>query len=300
MVAVVLVGVVGVHAVGVVGRDQQRALDGADELVAIRQQAAQGLFEHRAVGAAGRAGADFLVVIAHQPAGFVAVGIQQGAQAGVARQQVVEAGTGDELAVQADQGGVLGVVETQFVIQHHVGVEAVFAGQLLGEQGAEIDALVAGDLGQDRWQLGLRVDRPAFVGGAVEVDRQVGDHRDRQLEVDQLAFHLAVTAEGDAAGQRQVAVEPRREQGAAVDFHAQLPETVALQLGLRLDPQARAVGVGADQADAVEQRRMAAELDGDDRGVVAGQVVATAGHRGPAVALVQALVAGRFEALEET
>ncbi|MNC39414.1 hypothetical protein D3C75_880720 [compost metagenome] len=175
----------------------------------------------------------------------------------------------------------------------------MLAGQLLGEQGAEVDALVTRHLGQDRRQLVLRVDRPAFVGGAVEMDRQVGDDRDRQLEVDQLAFDLAVTAVGDPAGQRQVAVEPWRQQGAAIHFDAQLQEALALQLGLRLDPQARAVGVGADHADAVQQRCLLAQLDGDDRRVVTGDVVTTARHCGPAVAFVQALVAGSFQALSQ-
>jgi hypothetical protein len=70
VVGVVLVGVVRVHAVGVVGRDQQRFLNGAYEFITFGQQAAQGLFEHRAIGAAGRAGTDFFVVVAHQHAGF--------------------------------------------------------------------------------------------------------------------------------------------------------------------------------------------------------------------------------------
>ncbi|MNM74350.1 hypothetical protein D3C81_861090 [compost metagenome] len=291
-----LVGVVGVHAMGVVRRDHQRTLHGADILVAVGQQALQGLLKHRAIGATGRARAHFFVVVAHQHAGFVAVGAQQRLQAGIARQQVVQAGAGDEVAVEADQRGILGVVEAQLVIEHHIGVELVLTGQLLGEQGAEVDALVARDLRQDRRQLVLRVDRPAFVGGAIEVDRQVGNDRDRQLEVDQLAFDLAVTTEGHPAGQRQVTVEPRCQQCAAIHFDAQLQETLTLQLGLRLDPQARAVGVGADHADTAVQRRLLAKLDGDDRGVVAGHVVSTAGHGGPAVALVQALVAGSLEA----
>ncbi|MCY1411998.1 hypothetical protein D9M71_273940 [compost metagenome] len=265
MVGVVLVGIVGVHAMGVVRRDQQRALDHADEVVTLGHQAAQGLFEHRAIGAAGRAGADFFVVIGHQQAGFVAVGVEQGLQAGIARQQVVQARAGNEVAIEADEARALGVVEAQLVVEHHVGVEVVLAGQLVGQQRAKIGTLVTGHLGQDRWQLGLRVDHPAFVGGAVEVDRQVGDHRNRQLEVDQLAFDLAVAAEGHAPGQRQVTVEPGRQQRAAVHLDTQLPEALALQLGLRLDAQARAVGMGADHADAVEQRGMAAELERDDR-----------------------------------
>lgn len=89
------------------------------------------------------------MVVAHQHAGFVAVRRQQGLQTGVAGKQVVQAGSGDEVAIEADQRGILGVVEAQLVIQHHVGIEVVFAGQLLGEQGAEVHALVTGHLGQD-------------------------------------------------------------------------------------------------------------------------------------------------------
>ncbi|MNF86573.1 hypothetical protein D3C84_690140 [compost metagenome] len=99
VVGVVLVGVVGVYAVGVVGRNQQGFLNGADELFAFRQQAPQGLLQHRAVGAAGRAGADFFVVVGDKHAGFVGLGIEQCLQAGVARQQVVQARAGNEVAM---------------------------------------------------------------------------------------------------------------------------------------------------------------------------------------------------------
>ena len=63
VVAVVLVGVVRGYAMGVVGRDQQRALDGADEALACRQDAAQYLFEEGAVGATGRAGEPLLQTV---------------------------------------------------------------------------------------------------------------------------------------------------------------------------------------------------------------------------------------------
>ncbi len=158
-----LVGVVGVYAVGVVGRDQQGFLDGAHEFITFGQQAAQRLLQHRAVGTAGRAGPDFFVVIADQDAGFVGVRGQQRLQAGIARQQVVQARAGDEITMQADDGRALGVVETQFVIQHDVGVQAVFAGQLVGEHRAEVHALVTGELREYRRQFGLGVDRPALL-----------------------------------------------------------------------------------------------------------------------------------------
>ncbi|MCY1426078.1 hypothetical protein D9M71_418890 [compost metagenome] len=171
--------------------------------------------------------------------------------------------------------------------------------QLFGEQIAEIAVLADGELGEDRRQFGLRIDRPAQIGFAVEMDRQVGNHRDGRLEVDQLAFHLAGEAEGDAAGQRQVAVEPRGEQGAAVDFHAQLPVTLASQFRIRLDAQAGAVGVRADQAQAALQQRGVAELEGDQRGVVAGHVITATGLGAPGIALIETLEAGLFETAGE-
>ncbi len=124
------------------------------------------------------------------------------------------------------------------------------------------------------------------------MDRQVRNRRDRNLEVDQLAFDAAITAIGDTAGQRQITVEPRSEQGAAIHLDTQLPEALALQLGLRLDSQARAVGMGANQAQAVFDERFAAQLEGDDGRVVAGDVITPARLGMPDLALVQRTVAG--------
>ncbi|MNV80407.1 hypothetical protein D3C71_1740090 [compost metagenome] len=103
----------------------------------------------------------------------------------------------------------MGVVEAQLVIEHHVGIQTVFTGELVGDHRAEIHTLVTGKLRQHWRQFGLGIDRPAHVGFTVEVNGQVRDDRDRCLEVDQLALDLAVTAEGHAAGEGQVAVEPR-------------------------------------------------------------------------------------------
>src|SRR5690606_3720652 len=128
VVAIVLVGVVRVHAVGVVSGNQQGALDHPGEGVAFGQYAAQHLFQHRAVGAAGGAGAHFLVGGADQHAAPVGLGSRQGLQVGVAGQQVVPARTGDEYTVQAEHRCTLGVVEGEFVIQHRIGNHAVFQG----------------------------------------------------------------------------------------------------------------------------------------------------------------------------
>ncbi|CAI8924519.1 hypothetical protein EMIT0180MI3_360038 [Priestia megaterium] len=299
VVGVVLVGVVRVHAVGVVGRDQQGFLNGPYEFIPFGQQATQGLLKHRTVGATGRAGTDFFVIVADQHAGFVCFGRQQCLQAGVARQQVVQASARDEIAMQADDGSTLGVVEAQLVIEHHVGVQAMFAGQLIGEHGAEVHAFVTGELRENRRQFGLGIDRPAHVGFTVEVNGQVRNDCNGSLEVDQLALDLAIATEGHAAGQRQIAVEPRRQQRTAIDFDAQLPEALALQFRLGFDPQARAVGVRPNQANAAMQGRMTAHFERDDRRVVTGDVVTAIGFGGPWLALVEAHKTGRFQALDK-
>ena len=201
MVAVVLVGIVRVNGVGIVGGDQQRAVDRALEIVLFGQQATQHLFEEGTVGATHRGRADFFVVGADQYAGFVRAGVEQGLQAREAGQQVVQPGAGDEVAVEADDRRRLGVVEAQFEVQHHIGDQAVLAAELVGEQGAEVRAFLAGDLREDRWQFVLGVDRPALVGFPVEVDREVGNAGDRLPEIDQLAFDAPVAAVGDAPGQ---------------------------------------------------------------------------------------------------
>src|SRR5690606_19773139 len=111
------------------------------------------------------------------------------------------------------------------------------------------------------------------------------------------AFHLAVAAERHAAGQRQVAVEPGCQQSTAVDFHAQLQEALALQFRLWLDAQARAVGMRADQAQAAVQGQALAELERNQRGIVAGYVVTAASFAVPRLALIKRFETGRFEAL---
>jgi hypothetical protein len=57
--------------------------------------------------------------------------------------------------------------------------------------------------------------------------------------------------------------------------------------------------VGTHEADAAGEGRQATEFEGDDGGVVAGDVVAAAGFGVPGLAFVEALVAGAFEALDE-
>ncbi|MNJ51552.1 hypothetical protein D3C77_468610 [compost metagenome] len=176
----------------------------------------------------------------------------------------------------------------------------MLAAQLFGQQRSQIRILLAEYLGDQRRQFVLCVDGPALVRFAIEVNGQTGDHRDGQTEVDQLALDATVAAVGDAAGERQVAVEPGRQQRAAVDFNAQLPEALALQVRMRLDAQAGAVGMRTDQTHAVLDHRSAAELEGDERRIVARDVIAPARLQMPGVAFHERSEAGGLQALGET
>lgn len=57
--------------------------------------------------------------------------------------------------------------------------------------------------------------------------------------------------------------------------------------------------MGANQANPALQRRVAAELEGNDRGVVAGHVIATVGLGSPGLTLVQTLETRSFQALSK-
>src|SRR5690606_5414072 len=87
--------------------------------------------------------------------------------------------------------------------------------------------------------------------------------------------------------------------GAAVDFHTQLPEPLAVQFRLRLDPQAGTVGVRADQSDAALQRAGLTQAEGNQRRLVAQHVVAPTSREIPLVTLVQLLIAGGLQTFRQ-
>ncbi|MCY1305727.1 hypothetical protein D9M70_555500 [compost metagenome] len=70
-----------------------------------------------------------------------------------------------------------------------------------------------------------------------------------------------------------------------------------MQLGVRLDAQAGAVGVGTDQAQAAFQHRALAQLDGDEGGVIAGDVITATAFDTPGLTFVEAHITGGFQAL---
>ena len=57
-----------------------------------------------------------------------------------------------------------------------------------------------------------------------------------------------------APGEREIAIEPRVEERAAVHLDAELRVALLRVLGVRLEPEVRAVGVRADDAEAAQRR----------------------------------------------
>ena len=143
--------------------------------------------------------------------------------------------------VGAREGGRL-EVEGHDVPRHHgVGRHV----QLLGEVGPE-GALVDRSEAPDRREVPLPVEHEALVVDvAVEVDRELRDAQHRPVVEEVGLGEPAGAVEHDASGEPEVAVEPRVEQGAAVDLDAELSVALAAGVGSGLEPEAGAVGVGA-------------------------------------------------------
>ena len=88
-------------------------------------------------------------------------------------------------------------------------------------------------------------DQASLVDVAVEVDRQLRNAADGLVDRD---VDGRAVVQLDAAGDAEVAVEPRVDQCAAVHLDAELLPSDAAGVGARLDPQPGRVGVGADEA----------------------------------------------------
>ena len=71
----------------------------------------------------------------------------------------------------------------------------------------------------------------------------------RQIGASTATSAIEPSREHDPAGDAEVAVEPRVQQHAAVDLDAELLPAEAAGVGARLDPQARRVGVRADDPE---------------------------------------------------
>ena len=101
----------------------------------------------------------------------------------------------------------------------------------------------------DRRQVLLHVEGQRRLGRLAEVDGQLGDAQERLIGEEQPRLGTVRPAHRDASRQAEVAVQPGRQQRAAVGLDAQQLPAGAGLVGVRLDPQVRAVGVSADDPE---------------------------------------------------
>lgn len=307
------------------------AVAGGIAVAGEHRQAAQHRGQQVGLGALGGLRANLLVVEAdgHADGGVVvedvglADGLDEALDGAVRHAQVVEARGEDELVVDATDDGLLRVVEDELEVDdggdvgaqlvgddvEHGGVVA--HGHLL--EGLEVLVLLHGvvlgrliglgalvELGSGKARDGEQLDLVVGVkaGLAVQVDGQRGDAQQRLVDLDQLLHDVVAVTDQHAAGQAQVAVEPRVPDAAAVrlDTDLQVADVALARDGL--DAQAGRIGVGADDGDGVAGAPLAADGKGEDGRAVAGEVVLAAGAEagGPRVAFADEAEAGLFEA----
>ena len=146
-------------------------------------------------------------------------------------------------------------------------------------------------------------DDALVVHVAIEVDGELRDAQHRTREADEATLDVRSAALGrgplgrdeDAACEREIAIEPRVEERAAVDLDAELGVALLLVLGRGLEPEVRAVGVRADDAEARDALAVGDDEREDARAAVR-EGVAARGEARPVVRLGDGAEAGGLEA----
>ena len=131
----------------------------------------------------------------------------------------------------------------------------------------------------------LPAQRIALVDGAVEMDGQMGNHQQRPAEPHGTLHGVqrVGSSQDGAAGERERAVEPGVEYGAAVHLGVELDDAaVAHYLACGLDAEARRIAVGGDDAHALVGGGVAG-YEGEDGRTVDAHIAAVAGADGPCV-----------------
>jgi hypothetical protein len=242
--------------------------------------------------ALGAAAADLFVVVEHDPTRRRRdrVRTAQRARRGVAAGQIVEPAGDHELVAGAKQRGLLRVVSAQVEADHAgCGRRHAVAGELGCEQLEEVRIGPRLAQPEQRHHLRLRVELQAVgVDGSVQVDGQVRDAHQRPREVDQHAAPSATAVvQHDPAGDRQVAVQPGRQQQPAVGLDGELVVALGAHVGQGPQPQVGRVGVGTDQLEARLVGRLLADHEGRDARATADDEEALTGREPKGVGLVQ-------------
>ena len=104
-----------------------------------------------------------------------------------------------------------------------------------------------------------------LVDLAVEVDRELWHPQQRSIVAEEAGLHAVAVADRHPTGEAEVAIEPRVQEHAPVDLDAELAPTPIDGVGLGLDTEIRAVGVGADDANRAARGVGIGDDPGDER-----------------------------------
>ena len=257
MPGLVPVGVVRVGGVGHVGRAAHRAGQRPQVLVAAAAEAQDDPLgdggQQRGRGAAVRGGADLLVVEQHEQRDLAGSARRRRRR----RRAAPPARPSDEQRLSS-RGALTSSSSTPDerargeVVEHEVP----------GEDGAGARRRAARrrrrrtppGVTSPRPQTGLRCCWALRSSPLVVISRSrwmasCGTRTERPIDEEQPLLGAVAAAHDDPPGQAEVAVEPRVEERAAVHLDGELAAAGPPGVGVRLDPQVRAVGVGADDPE---------------------------------------------------
>ncbi len=133
----------------------------------------------------------------------------------------------------------------------------------------------------------MRIILEALVDLAVQMNRQVRDYADRASRRIEHFAQSAFASQEDAAGQGEGAVEPPRENGAAVDLDGDSEHRAGGLFGAAANLQTGAVGMGSRHDEAFGSERPQAGPEGHDRRRAARDIICGSRLEVPCVFLVQ-------------
>ena len=287
ILAVGVLGVIGMHRVGVVRRDHEAGRDTAVEVPPERLADAPKRVRQKVRVGALLGGAAHLLVVKEAEQRGVSPGLrrEEALKAAEGALQVVQPGGGDVLLVRTEADAGCAGIEIE------IGGDQILRPDTRGFGGDGLHAsrgLLAAEQGQ---HVDFDVVLSAVVGRAVHVNGQIRDQREIALNVDKPRDELSALAHRDPAGHGQRPVQPGSAEHGAVALHT--------QTGI----YARGGGIGL--AAQLEQRRVqvrghhqkAGELalrhtEGDHARAVAADKVLSAGTELPSLGLAQLTVSG--------
>ncbi len=215
-------------------------------------------------------------------------GFEECARGRIGAFEIVDPTAREKLILRTPDAACRAIVQKQIAADHALLRNARLFGKLFGKRA------LCGFVAVDRQKINLRIVFVAVVDLAVEVNGHIGNQYRIAIEIDQPRFNAALRAHEQPSGDSERAIEPARHQHSAVFFGIQadvMTGGFVLARGLQL--KRRRITVTCDDLKRRKARFRHAERD--QRRAIAGHIIFSAGHDGPAFAFVQRAIAVRLE-----